>query len=347
MGVDFGDARSIAAGFGAGIVVLLALYSVIGVTDVLAALSGAQPALVAAVCVAAVCWLFAWGLALRTVLSVVGVAVSPIRAFMLLAGATFANNVTPFGQAGGEPFAALLVARTTGTAYENGLAAVASVDTINFVPSISFALVGAGYYATRSTVAARVEVAALSLAALALGVPVAAYLAWRNRARAADVAVAVLVPAGRAVGRVVPRIRPPDAADLRRRIAGFFAALERVAGDRHNLALALTFSAAGWLLLSTSLWLSLLALDHAVPFAAALFIVPLGSVAGVAPLPGGLGGVEAALVLLIVPITGVDAGTAAAAALLHRGATYWLPVLVGGSATAMLEADNVAESASD
>jgi len=341
------DAQSIAVGFGTGIVVLLVLYSVVGVTDVLTALSGADPAVVAAVYLAALAWLFAWGLMLRTVLSVVGVEVSAIRGFLLLAGATFANNVTPFGQAGGEPFAALLVARTTGTEYETGLAAVASVDTINFVPSISFALVGAGYYATRSAVAGRVEVAALSLVALAFGVPTVAYLAWRTRGRVAEVAVAVLVPAGRAVGRVVPRVRPPDATELRDRIAGFFAALERVAGDRHSLARSLAFSAVGWLLLSSSLWLSLLALGHAVPFAAALFIVPLGSVAGVAPLPGGLGGVEAALVLLIVPITGVDAGTAAAAALLHRGATYWLPVLVGGSATAMLEADNVAESASD
>jgi len=334
-------------GFGTGIVVLLALYSVVGVTDVLAALSGADPAVIAAVYLAAVCWLFAWGLTLRTVLSVVGVEVSMIRGFLLLAGATFANNVTPFGQAGGEPFAALLVSRTTGTEYENGLAAVASVDTINFVPSISFALAGAGYYATRSAVAGRVGVAAVSLVVLALGVPVVAYLAWRTRDRVAEMAVAVLVSAGRAVGRVVPRVRPPDAAELRDRIEGFFAALERVAGDRHSLARSLTFSAVGWLLLSTSLWLSLFALGHAVPFAAALFIVPLGSVAGVAPLPGGLGGVEAALVLLIVPITGVDAGTAAAAALLHRGATYWFPVLLGGSATAMLEADNVVESVSD
>jgi len=347
MDVDFGDARSILVGFVAGVVVLLALYSVVGPEDVLAALSRADPLLVGAVCAVAVAWLFAWGLTLRTVLGVIAVEVSVVRSFLLVSGATFANNVTPFGQAGGEPFSALLVSRTTGTEYENGLAAVASVDTLNFVPSISFALLGVGYYATQFTIGDRMELAAGAILALALAVPVVAYLGWQNRHRVSALVVAVMVPAGRALGRVVPRVQPPDEAQTRRRVEGFFAALERVGGDHHQLALALSFSALGWLLLSVSLWLSLGALGHWVPFAAALFIVPLGSVASVTPLPGGLGGVEAALVLLIVPITGVGAQTAAAAALLHRGATYWLPVLLGGSATAMLEADNVHESASD
>jgi uncharacterized protein (TIRG00374 family) len=347
MDVDSGEARSVLAGFGAGIVVLLALYSVVGLEDVLSTLARADPAIFAAVCVAAVGWLVAWALALRTVLSVIAVEVSVWRAFLLLAGATFANNVTPFGQAGGEPFSALLVSRSTGTEYENGLAAVASVDTLNFVPSITFALMGVGYYATRFTVGDEVELAAAALFALALAVPAVVYLGWRNRYRVSEFAVRTAVPAGRLASRVVPRLERPRESQVRDRIGGFFAALERVAGDRHQLALALSFSALGWLLLSVSLWLSLGALGYWVPFAAALFIVPLGSVASVTPLPGGLGGVEAALVLLIVPITGVDAGTAAAAAVLHRGATYVLPVLLGGSATAMLEAGNVQRSASD
>jgi uncharacterized protein (TIRG00374 family) len=340
MEVSLGDARSVGVGFAAAIVVLLAVYSFVGLDDVAAALARADAAVVTAVVAVALAWLVAWSLALRTVLAVIAVEISIPRAFLLFAGATFANNVTPFGQAGGEPFSALLVSRTTGIEYENGLAAVASVDTLNFVPSVSFALVGLGYYATRFTVGGRVELAAFALGALALAVPVAAYLGWQARHRLAAGAVALIVPAARIVGCVVPMVGAPDRADVRRRIDGFFAALERIAGDRHQLGVALGFSALGWLLLSASLWLSLLALGHAVPFAAALFIVPLASVASVTPLPGGLGGVEATLVVLIVPITGVDAATAGAAAVIHRGATYWLPVLVGGTATAMLEANN-------
>jgi len=340
MEVNLGDARSVGVGFAAAIVVLVAVYSFVGLDEVATALGRTDPAVVAAVVAAALGWLVAWSLALRTVLKVIAVEISVPRAFMLFAGATFANNVTPFGQAGGEPFSALLVSRTTGIEYENGLAAVASVDTLNFVPSISFALVGLGYYATQFTVGGRVELAALALGVLALSVPLVAYFGWHARDRLAAAAAAVIVPGGRIVGRVVPMVGAPTNADVRRRIGGFFAALERVGGDHHQLGVALGFSALGWLLLSVSLWLSLLALGHAVPFAAALFIVPLASVASVTPLPGGLGGVEATLVVLIVPITGVDAATAGAAAVVHRGATYWLPVLIGGTATAMLEANN-------
>jgi uncharacterized membrane protein YbhN (UPF0104 family) len=50
-----------------------------------------------------------------------------------------------------------------------------------------------------------------------------------------------------------------------------------------------------------------------------------------------LGGVEFALVLLLVPITGVPAAAATTAALVYRGATYWLPTAVGGLSTAWLQ----------
>ena len=342
MVVDLGDARSIAVGFGVGALVLLGLYSLVGLEEVASALAQADATLVVAVCAVAVCWLFAWSLTLRTVLGVIAVPVSVGQSFLLFAGATFANNITPFGQAGGEPFSALLVSRTTHTEYENGLAAVASVDTINFVPSITLALFGIGYYTTAFTVGDKVEFAAVSLAVLALVIPAAAILGWRNRESIADLAVGAIVPVGRSLSRVVPVLGAPDESEVRRRIAGFFAALERVTGDRHQLAIALTFSAIGWFLLSVALWLSLLALGQKVPFAVALFVVPLASVAGVTPLPGGLGGVEAALVALLVPVPGVDAATAGAAAVIYRGATYWLPVLLGGSTTAILEADNTA-----
>jgi uncharacterized protein (TIRG00374 family) len=98
------------------------------------------------------------------------------------------------------------------------------------------------------------------------------------------------------------------------------------------------FSALGWIALSTSLWLSLYALGHAVPFAATLFVVPVGSIAGITPLPGGLGGLEAVFIALLVPTAGVPASVATAAVLIHRGATYWFPTLVGGGVAATIGA---------
>ncbi|WP_458208383.1 lysylphosphatidylglycerol synthase transmembrane domain-containing protein [Haladaptatus sp. NG-SE-30] len=340
MRIDLGDVRTITVGFVAAVVVLLAVFSIVGIDRVVSALSVTDVRVVALVCVVALAWLFSWAMSLRTVLDVLGVHISPVRSFLLYAGATFANNVTPFGQAGGEPFAALLISRATDAEYETSLGAIASVDAINFVPSISFALVGVAYYATVLTLGDTIEMVAVSIVALAMAVPAVAVVGWRNRSRVESGIATGIVPAVSAVARVIPRVKPTTRPAVQRRIRGFFRAIERVAGDRRRLLLAVFFSALGWLLSSVSLWLSLYSLGHTVPFAAVLFIVPIGSIAGVAPLPGGLGGVEAALVLLLVPLTGVTAATAGAAAVIHRGATYWLPVMLGWTATAMLEADN-------
>ena len=343
MRLDFGDLRTIAVGFAAAIVVLLALFSVVGIDRVLDALVLADTQVRALIGVVALAWLVSWSMALWTVLGVLGVRISPLRSFMLYAGATFANNITPFGQAGGEPFSALLISQDTGAEYETGLAAIASVDSINFVPSIAFALVGLVYYATVLAIGDRlqIEYIALAVGGLAVGVPVAATLAWRSRDRVEAGVATVVVPVFGAVARVVPRVEPTTHSTVRRRVRGFFRAIERVAGDRRSLLLAVAFSALGWLLSATSLWLSLYALDVVVPFPAVLFVIPLVSMAGVTPLPGGLGGVEAALVFLLGPIAGVSGSVAAAAAVIHRAATYLMPVVIGGISTAMLGAHSV------
>ena len=333
-----GEVRATAVGFVAAVLVLAALFWFVGFDEMLAALVLADRVALVAVVAIAFAWLASWGMALRTVLRVLDVPSTPGRAFLVYASATFANNVTPFGQAGGEPFSALLISRATDCEYETGLAAIASVDALNFVPSIGFALAGVAYYATVFTVGRRVGVAATTVVALALVVPLAAYLAWRARERIETAVVRWFVPLGRRLARFVPRVEPPGPEAVRNRIEGFFRAIERVAADRRSLATALTFSALGWLLLSLSLWTALYALGATVPFAVLLLVVPASSIAGATPLPGGLGGVETALVLLLVSTTGVSAATASAAVLIHRGATYWLPVLVGGGAVATLEA---------
>jgi uncharacterized membrane protein YbhN (UPF0104 family) len=69
--------------------------------------------------------------------------------------------------------------------------------------------------------------------------------------------------------------------------------------------------------------------------------VPVGAIASVTPLPGGLGGIEAVLIALLVPLAGVSGATAAAAVVIHRGAIYWLPTLVGAGVSSALGAQRV------
>lgn len=323
------DLRASLAGFAGALVVLVLLFWLVGIQRILDALSQADPALTGVVLAVAAGWLTAWGLSLWTVLGVLGSPVSPVRSVAVFAASMFANNVTPFGQAGGEPVSALFISRATDSEYESGLAAIASVDSLNFIPSIGLAALGIAYFSTQIAFGRRLRVATFAVGTLAVGVPVLAYVAWRYRERVEKTAVRALMPVFRGFGRVLPRRTPPTSEAVHVRVRGFTRAVGRVATDRRSLAMALGFSFAGWFCLATSLWVSLSAVGVTVPFAVTLVAVPVGAIAGVTPLPGGLGGVEAVLVGLLVAL-GVGPTVATAAVMLHRAATYWLPMLVGG-----------------
>ena len=334
------DLRASAVGFGLAGVVLAGLLWAVGLAEVVDAIRRAEPAALAAVLLVAVCWLSAWGLALWTVLSGLGSSIRARSAVLVFVAATFANNVTPFGQAGGEPVAALFISQSANTEYETGLAAIASVDSINFVPSVGLASVGIAYFSTQVSFGSRLQFASYAVAVLATAVPVLLLAGWRYRYRVESAAVGLITPIGRLVGRAVPRRSPPTRDSIRARVEGFFTAIERVSGNRRGLALTFGFALAGWLCLSTSLWLSLFALGETVAYPVALVVVPVGAIAGATPLPGGLGGVETVLIALLVAL-GVPNGVAAAAVIIHRTATYLLPTAIGGGIAGVLGSDSV------
>ncbi|WP_276273043.1 lysylphosphatidylglycerol synthase transmembrane domain-containing protein [Haloarcula litorea] len=328
-------------GFVGALAVLAGLVWFVGVDRTIAALTRADPPTLALVVGIAALWMTAWGLALWSVLGALRTPVAAHTAILVYVAAVFSNNVTPFGQAGGEPLSALLISSAADSEYETGLAAIASVDTVHFVPSIGYAVVGFTFVAAGAIRLGRNLVfAAGAVAALAVGLPLAAYLGWRYRYELEEAVVRVFTPIVRVVGRVLPWRSPPTAASIERRIEGFFVAIDRIATDRQTLAQTLGLSALGWACLTASLWTSLYAVGYTVPVAAVLLAVPLGNVASITPLPGGSGAIEAVLVTLLVSTVGpLTAAAATSAVLVHRGATYLLPMLVGGVVASFLGAD--------
>ena len=335
------DLRASAAGFLGAAAVLGALAYLVGVGDLLFALSLAETSVVGAVLAAAAVWLTAWALALRTILGALEAAISPWRATAVYAGVLFANNVTPFGQAGGEPISALLISEAAGTEYETALAAIAGADSLNFLPSTAIGLVGVTYFSATVAAGDRLRWATAAVVALSVALPVAGFLAWRHRRRLEAAVVGLLAPLARVVGRSVPRLEAPSRSSVAARVGGFFESVEVIGTDRRTLVAAVGLSTLGWLAQATALWLALYAVGVVAPVAAVLVAVPVGAIAGVTPLPGGLGGIEAVLVALLVPLAGIGAPTAAAAVVLHRGAIYWLPTLLGGGVVSALGAARV------
>jgi uncharacterized protein (TIRG00374 family) len=337
-----GKTRATVLAFAAAVAVFALLFWATGVDEVLSAVARADLRTVGLVVLATLGWLASWGVALRVVLGVLGVSVSPFTAFLVFAGAMFSNNVTPFGQAGGEPVTALLISRVADTEYETGLAAIASVDTLNFVPSITLALFGVAYFATEVTIGTNRDLvlASVVVVVLAVGVPGLVYAAWTRRYGLEDRAVSLLVPLVRRVAQRLPRVPVPTESGIETRIDGFFRAIERVAADPWSLAAALALSAAGWGFQMLGLWLAFRAIGTPIPLSVALFVVPVGAIAGVTPLPGGAGGIESVLVLLLVaaPLATVSQSVALAGVVVFRGAVYWVPVVLGGTVTAVVGA---------
>ncbi|QCC50312.1 lysylphosphatidylglycerol synthase transmembrane domain-containing protein [Halapricum salinum] len=334
-----GDRWITIALFIAALLVLGLLVWLAGVEETISALERARLSLVAVVLALAVFWLASWGMSLYVVLDALGHPISAVKSILVFSAAMFANNITPFGQAGGEPVSAFLISEAADTEYENGLAAIASVDTLHFMPSIGMAFTGVAVFALDATRLSR----DLYLSVAVLGVLLAVFVlvgvsGYRYRHQIEHAIAVVVTPILRLVARVIPGREPPSPEAIEHRIDGFFGAIERIASDREAILKATTFSAAGWVALSVALWVAVSAVGGSVPLAAALIAVPIGSIAGVTPLPGGSGAIETAFAAILVSIGGILQGTAVAAVLVHRIATYWLPTIVGGLVAASLGA---------
>jgi uncharacterized protein (TIRG00374 family) len=330
-----GRRRALLVGSLGAVVVLVVLVALVGADDVIGVLRSADPFFVGVTAAFALCWLAAWSLMLRTVLGSLNVRLPVATSFFVYAGAVFANNVTPFGQAGGEPVAALLISDVSDCRYETGLAGIASVDVINVVPSLSLVVVGVGYYATTAAVGSRLGTAVTSAVVLVGAVVVAVGAVWRYRELLAERLPSVIAPV---IGRIGRGRYDAEALEstLAGRIRRFFADIERVATNRWRLSTVVGLSLLGWLAQAVALTTAFAAVGHTVPPHVVLFAIPLANLAGATPLPGGLGGIEAAYVALLVPTTGIGAAAITAAVLVFRGATYWMPLGIGGVVTSVL-----------
>jgi uncharacterized protein (TIRG00374 family) len=107
------------------------------------------------------------------------------------------------------------------------------------------------------------------------------------------------------------------------------AAIAQVAKSPRHLALTGVGALGGPMVQIVALWLCVHALGGQLPFVQ-VGAVYLGShlLASAAPVPGGLGALEAALVAGLSAL-GMPVGAAASAVLIYRLLTYWLTVPVG------------------
>jgi hypothetical protein len=326
--LEFVTRRTVAQillGFAVAGVVLLLLVDFVGTANVQARLAAATVWWVAAGCLSTALCLIAWGKAWQLVLAVAGIEERFGKLVVTYYAATFANYVTPLGQAGGEPFIAYVLSRDTEASYQDSLASVVTADLLNLFPFVTFAGVGFAALLYQASLPAAIEPLAGGLVVLSVGVPLVAAVGWRFRARLRATILRLAAP--------LSRRTPFFTLDgLRERLHETEAAFQRIARDRRALATALTFSYVGWVFFALPLYAAAMAIGESIPLLLVFFIVPASTLAGLVPSPGGSGAVEAALGVLIVALTPIDPVGATAIAILYRVASYVFALVVGGAA---------------
>jgi conserved hypothetical protein len=199
-------------------------------------------------------------------------------------------------------------------------------------PSVGFGLVGLGWIAVDSSLSHQLTIVAVAAVVATVVGSLLGVAGWRRRSGLAARLAAGLSHIARPIGSVMPRLTPPSRAKLTARIEGFVADLELIAGSRRTLTVVFGYSAVGWLCQIAALWAAFEAIGAPISFAAALVVVPIGSVAAALPLPGGAGGIEGLLVGLLVatPLSTLPAASVVAGVVLFRGVAFWLPTATGG-----------------
>jgi hypothetical protein len=323
--------RTTVLGFAVAVVLLAAFLVVVGVEDVVGALLAADPVVGVLLAPVVLCWIAVWSGSLRVVLGVFDVSAPLVRTYLAYGSMMFWDNVTPVSTVAADPLAAGVISRAYAVSYERSLAVVVTVDFLNFSPSPFVALFGLLYVSVTASTNGAFERLAVPLVVVLAAMSAATVVAWRYRRGLVVSVAAVVAPAVRAIRRVVPVGGSGDATDVRRRLDDLLANLETVAARRRALVAVLALATAGWTLLAFCLWLSLYAVGVTLSPAVALLAVPLVTVVELVPLPGGVGGLEPLLVLLLVATSGGSSAAVTAGVLVFRTGTHWFPVVFGGA----------------
>jgi uncharacterized protein (TIRG00374 family) len=142
-------------------------------------------------------------------------------------------------------------------------------------------------------------------------------------------AVVVLVAVAAGLVLAVPRLRRLAASKLRPKLRDIWGNLRRVASSPHKLVALVSGSFAQELLVAMALSVSLRAFDDHLRLPTLFVVITMaGIIGGISPTPGGMGVVEAGMILGLTA-AGVAEADATAAVFIQRLFTSYLPPIWG------------------
>lgn len=274
----------------------------------------------------------AWSETQRHLLAASGIDLSPWRGFVVYNIGMFAKQVLPMGHAAGPALATYAVGTEVDRSYAENLAPVSVAELQMLVASMCLAVAGFGYTLVTIPATGTVRILGVATVIVVAAFATLALVVWYRRRFVERsllwIAWSLRVTVGRLFIRVHERISPGSISSGTER---YYAMIGAVADDRRRTAIAFAWALAGWIAFTIPLVTSALALGVDLPVAVALFLAPAAGIAGLVPLPGGLGGAEIGLTGLLVAVGGLPAPLAAGITLLYRVCTFWFVVFAGGA----------------
>ena len=245
---------------------------------------------------------FTW----QKIFEAVGIEISYFRSLRILLSNTFVNNITPFGNIGGEAAATYFITRISDQPPGKIFSAISASSLINFSPLLTLLALGLILNVYLDTVGFLLAVSAFSIVLLyllkSLGLP------------------RKILNTGRIPGR---------ARDF---LEDFRESFSLIKNSGNRIALLLSTSHVASLLDMFAVVLVGAAFGADLFSSLILIAVPLGRVSNYFPTPGGTGSYELAFTGLLVFFFNVSPATAVSIAITYRVLTYYTGILVGYAA---------------
>ncbi len=268
----------------------------------------------------------------KTILNFLNVKIPFWKIIELFYMSLFANYVTPFGQAGGEPFMAYIVSKESKISYGRGLAVIMSSDVLSAMIPILFGAIGLVYFMIFGNMTAVLFKTIIALALIGILIVVGIIILQTHKEVVERLAltftkiIQVILKGIRWNQKKIKRYFSNEI--MLRRIDLFYETFHSVI-DKKRWEL-LYYTSVATLAQVLALYYSVLALGAKPEFLTFLAVLPLASLSSYLPFPGGLGSMEISITVLLISLCDLPLGVASGAALLYRFITYWIPLGVGG-----------------
>ncbi len=314
-----------------GVVIIFALTLITGIDRILEAISKTNSSIYALAFVVQVLAIMIWLSKWKILTQAIGLNVGARRMFPILLSGIFVNTVVPSGNVGGDPLRAYMFSELGEVPIGKSFATVVADRAVDGIPFIFIILASLSTAIFIWDISLYLTIVLL-ITSIFVIIVLIAFLYVSIRPKPAKSFIQWLIQKLR---RIITKFRPIEYVErkVEEFMEGFAEGSPRILGNKRYAGPAVALSSIYWFLSILRMWIVFLALGEPVSLVTVVLALTLGLVLQIVPIPGGLGVVEGAYIV-IFKAAGVPAGVALSAALLDRGVSFWFTSLFSATGIA-------------